>query len=342
MMKSKAVIVAITMLLSIFVTAGMTTAVQEESTSKTSVDFHAASEPEITIKTNKLHYKVGETVKITFAQGCTLDNEIDPIPSSAFFCYLNGVKTQGLLGEYFNNIFLSGEPDMKRVDKDFNRLFLKGVVKDRGVCWFKRVVNRLNEGLSFFKWRKYPLGGSLVYGSVRKTFSSKAFSSKDFYNSGRDVSLKFLSLLNLPNIEINVDFLEGFFKRFWLNFFGTKVQASFSRRDEGKISGILRDEDCWLCSFIKRQGEGIGLCDWSAGAIHGIFEGLGFKVLQVFESECKSCEGKACVFNIEAEDLRILAEALPLPEPLKEHEPSKDEDKLPEIPSPVLPDPLEE
>jgi len=234
------------------------------------------------------------------------------------------------------------ELDMEKLDKDFNRLFLKGLVKDRGVGWFKRLVNRFKGVLPFFKVGKYPLGGSLVYGSVRKTFSSKAFSSKDFYKCGRDVSLKLLSLLDLPNKGISDDFLEGFVKRFWLNFFGTRVQVSFSCRDEEKIRGVLRDEDCWLCGFIKGQVEGVGLCDWSAGAIHGIFEGLGFKVLKVVESECKSSEGKACVFNVEAEELKILTEALPSPEPLKEPEPSKDTNKLPEIPSPVLPNPLEE
>ena len=104
----------------------------------------------------------------------------------------------------------------------------------------------------------------------------------------------------------------------------------------------MRDEECWLCNFIKGQGEGVGLCDWSTGAIHGIFEGLGFKVLKVFESECKSSECKACVFNVEAEDPRILTKALHTPEPLKEPEFSKETDKLPKIPSPVLPNPLEE
>ena len=228
------------------------------------------------------------------------------------------------------------ELDMERVDEDFNRLFLGGLVKDSGAGWFKRLVDRVKGFLPSFSGGKYPLGCSLVYGSIRKAFSSKAFSSKDFYKCGRDVTFKLLSLLDLPNKDISDDFLEEFVKRFWFNFFGTKVQASFSRRDEGKISGVLRDEECWLCSFIKGQGESVGLCNWSAGAIHGIFEGLGFKVLEVVESECKSSEGKACVFNIEAEDLKILTETVSKPEP------SKDTDKLPEIPSPVLPKPLEE
>ncbi len=228
------------------------------------------------------------------------------------------------------------ELDMERLDKDFNRLFLGGLVKDSDAGWFKPLIDRVKSGSPSFREGKYPLGCSLVYGSFRKTLSSRAFSSKDFYKCGRDVSLKLLNLLDLPDKEISDDFLEGFVKRFWLNFFGTKVQTSFSRRDKGKISGVLRDEECWLCSFIKGHGEGAGLCDWSAGAIHGIFEGLGFKVLKVVESECKSSEGKACIFNVEAEDLRILKEALPAPEPLK------DTDKLPDIPSPVLPNPLEE
>lgn len=228
------------------------------------------------------------------------------------------------------------ELDMERADEDFNRLFLGGLVKDSDAGWFKRLVDRVKGFPPSFSGGKYPLGCSLLYGSIRKTFSSKAFSSKAFYKCGRDVTLKLSSLLDLPNKEISGDLLEEFVKRFWFNFFWTKVQASFSRRDEGKISGVLRDEECWLCSFIKGQGEGVGFCDWSAGAIHGIFEGLGFKVLKVVESECKSSEGKACVFNIEAEDLKILTETVSKPEP------SKDTDKLPEIPSPVLPKPLEE
>lgn len=66
MIKSKAVIVTIAMLFSIFTAACITTGMQEESMSKMSVNFIVKLEPEITIDTNKLHYEVGETVKVIY------------------------------------------------------------------------------------------------------------------------------------------------------------------------------------------------------------------------------------------------------------------------------------
>jgi len=59
-MKTKVVLVIISMLLSMLVVVGMTTGEQEELVPNTEVGA------KITIETNKLHYAIGETVGITY------------------------------------------------------------------------------------------------------------------------------------------------------------------------------------------------------------------------------------------------------------------------------------
>ncbi|MBS1506350.1 MAG: glycoside hydrolase family 3 C-terminal domain-containing protein [Bacteroidetes bacterium] len=66
--------------------------------------------------------KVGRTVNVTFAEGCGRTSpEWVVVPSSSLFHATQENKIeQGLLGEYFNNIQLSGSPVLSRVDKEVN------------------------------------------------------------------------------------------------------------------------------------------------------------------------------------------------------------------------------
>lgn len=62
--------------------------------------------------------RLGNKVAVNYSLGCKFDYEVSSIPSSALFTTYNGKKVNGLLGEYFNNIDLKGEPVLKRVDKE--------------------------------------------------------------------------------------------------------------------------------------------------------------------------------------------------------------------------------
>lgn len=66
--------------------------------------------------------KVGRTVNVTFAEGCGRTSpEWVVVPSSSLFHTSSENKIeQGLLGEYFNNVQLSGLPVLSRVDKEIN------------------------------------------------------------------------------------------------------------------------------------------------------------------------------------------------------------------------------
>jgi len=66
---------------------------------------------------NGLNDRIGNKVTVNYSLGCKFDDEVALIPSSALFTTYNGEKVNGLLGEYFNNIDLKGEPVLKRVDK---------------------------------------------------------------------------------------------------------------------------------------------------------------------------------------------------------------------------------
>jgi beta-glucosidase len=62
-----------------------------------------------------LQNKVGNKVKINFAQGVILNGTITPIKKEFLFTDKNG-KINGLVGEYFTNIEMKGNPSKIRVD----------------------------------------------------------------------------------------------------------------------------------------------------------------------------------------------------------------------------------
>jgi beta-glucosidase len=65
--------------------------------------------------------KIGKTTNVIYSPGCGRKSEDWTIvPSSSFFVDENGKRENGLLGEYFNNIDLIGQPVLTRVDKDLN------------------------------------------------------------------------------------------------------------------------------------------------------------------------------------------------------------------------------
>lgn len=68
-----------------------------------------------------LKKKIGNKVKINYAVGCILQgDDVKPIESSNLYTIYNGKKVNGLLGEYFNNMNLEGNPDLVRVDKQID------------------------------------------------------------------------------------------------------------------------------------------------------------------------------------------------------------------------------
>jgi len=65
--------------------------------------------------------KGGKSVNIQYAAGCGRNSpEWVTVPSANLFTTVNGKTQNGLLGQYFNNIQLSGEPVITRVDKEMN------------------------------------------------------------------------------------------------------------------------------------------------------------------------------------------------------------------------------
>jgi beta-glucosidase len=65
--------------------------------------------------------KIGNTTKIIYSPGCgRKSEEWVPVPSSNFLVGVNGKTENGLLGEYFNNVQLTGKPVATRVDKELN------------------------------------------------------------------------------------------------------------------------------------------------------------------------------------------------------------------------------
>ncbi|HQR91699.1 MAG: beta-1,3-glucosyltransferase [Bacteroidetes bacterium 24-39-8] len=68
-----------------------------------------------------LEARAGKAVKINYAKGSTrLFNNLETIPTKYLY-HLQGKDTiHGLLGSYFNNIDLSGEPELKRNDQTIN------------------------------------------------------------------------------------------------------------------------------------------------------------------------------------------------------------------------------
>ncbi|MGC8595558.1 MAG: glycoside hydrolase family 3 C-terminal domain-containing protein [Candidatus Kryptoniota bacterium] len=77
-----------------------------------------------------LQQHLGNKIKLTYAPGVYLEGDTPPIDSS--FLYLPDKNVHGLLGEYFNNLELTGKPTARRVDKTINfnwsnEFFVKGI-----------------------------------------------------------------------------------------------------------------------------------------------------------------------------------------------------------------------
>ncbi len=61
--------------------------------------------------------KLGKTCNIKYAPGCGRDlTEYETVPEKYFSTVVDGKKTNGIKGEYFNNISLEGEPVLTRID----------------------------------------------------------------------------------------------------------------------------------------------------------------------------------------------------------------------------------
>ena len=69
-----------------------------------------------------LQNKIGNKVKINFAQGCILDGDSDPIDSKYLFTENDG-NENGLKAEYYSNKNLEGNPTKTIVDKQINFLW---------------------------------------------------------------------------------------------------------------------------------------------------------------------------------------------------------------------------
>lgn len=66
-----------------------------------------------------LQNKIGNKVKINFAQGSMIDGDADPIDTKYLFVDRDQ-KENGLLGEYFTNMDMNGRPERTVVDKTIN------------------------------------------------------------------------------------------------------------------------------------------------------------------------------------------------------------------------------
>ncbi len=61
--------------------------------------------------------RVGSGTRVYHAPGCTrTEREFDAVPSEALSCVWDGDEVAGLLGEYYGNVTLEGEPSIVRVD----------------------------------------------------------------------------------------------------------------------------------------------------------------------------------------------------------------------------------
>ncbi|UCF05227.1 MAG: glycoside hydrolase family 3 C-terminal domain-containing protein [bacterium] len=61
--------------------------------------------------------KIGTSARISYSKGCDrISPEYVTVPSEYLFCSLNDTVRHGLIGEYFDNISLSGDPVFTRID----------------------------------------------------------------------------------------------------------------------------------------------------------------------------------------------------------------------------------
>ena len=68
-----------------------------------------------------LKKRAGESTEIHYEKGCGRNSaEYVTIPAENLFHMDEGQKRTGLLGAYFNNIMMEGEPDLKRIDRMIN------------------------------------------------------------------------------------------------------------------------------------------------------------------------------------------------------------------------------
>ncbi len=60
----------------------------------------------------------GESIQINYSKGCDRENtEYTCVPETSLICSIDGKTMQGLKGEYFNNVELSGDPVLTRCDQ---------------------------------------------------------------------------------------------------------------------------------------------------------------------------------------------------------------------------------
>jgi beta-glucosidase len=65
--------------------------------------------------------KLGKSVRVQYAAGCGRNSpEWVTVPSANLFTVSNGITVNGLSGEYFNNIQLSGKSVVSRIDNEIN------------------------------------------------------------------------------------------------------------------------------------------------------------------------------------------------------------------------------
>ena len=62
--------------------------------------------------------KLGKDVKITFLNGINFTTEFPAIESKNLYTIVDGKEVNGLIGVYYNNVHLEGEPVLTRVDKE--------------------------------------------------------------------------------------------------------------------------------------------------------------------------------------------------------------------------------
>jgi beta-glucosidase len=61
--------------------------------------------------------KIGASARVEYAEGCgRISSEYKPVPSEYLSCSIDDTVRSGLIGEYFDNITLSGDPVFTRVD----------------------------------------------------------------------------------------------------------------------------------------------------------------------------------------------------------------------------------
>lgn len=92
-----------------------------------------------------LRNKIGKDVKIYYSPGMFMEEDMPPIESAYLRPPEGEEETQGLLGEYFNNMEFKGEPIIRKIDRQINfqggNDFPKGIPADYfSVRWTGKLV----------------------------------------------------------------------------------------------------------------------------------------------------------------------------------------------------------